>query len=293
MRTTHRRSEISARLRSRWSDGPSEKTQSRRACRQKCAAIWELRSAAPVSCIRGGRTCCCTPTFTAPFRWADFRQTTPAVRPKYPFFLPVKVLSRVFRGKFCAGLKRLYRRNQLRCAGSAATLADPKQFRRLHRQDWVQAFGGPPQVLRYLGRYTHRVAISNHRLLAFDGERATFRWKDYAHSGKHRKMTLAGTCLARERFGARTLREHVRVGPAVNGAGGGNRTHNPVRGPVFECESGKYRGGLRRILRDLRVRSRCQMPPGERKMRTECAQAGVGTVANRKRLYSRCASVTI
>ena len=77
-------------------------------------------------------------------------------------------------------------------------LADPKQFRRflrqLHRQDWVvyakPAFGGPTKVLRYLGRYTHRIAISNHRLLAFDGERVTFRWKDYAHGGKQRTMTL-------------------------------------------------------------------------------------------------------
>ena len=170
--------------------------------------IWELRSASPVSCIPGGRTCCCTRTFTAPSRWAGFRPTTPAGCAQYPFFLPVKVLSRVFRGKFCAGLKRLYRRNQLRCAGPAAALADPKQFRRLlrrlHRQDWVvyakQAFGGPLQVLRYLGRYTHRVAISNHRLLAFDGERATFRWKDYAHGGKQRKMTLAGTEFLRRFF---------------------------------------------------------------------------------------------
>ena len=107
------------------------------------------------------------------------------VRPQYPFFLPVKVLSRVLRGKFCAGLKRLYRRQRLRCAGPASALANPKQFhqllRRLHRQDWVvyakPAFGGPMQVLRYLGRYTHRVAISNHRLLAFDGEHVIFRWR--------------------------------------------------------------------------------------------------------------------
>jgi hypothetical protein len=55
------------------------------------------------------------------------------------------------------------------------------------------AFGGAPQVLRYLGRYTHRVAISNHRLLAFDGDRVTFRWRDYAHGNKKRKMTLAAT----------------------------------------------------------------------------------------------------
>ena len=93
------------------------------------------------------------------------------IRPRYPFFLPVKVLSRVFRGKFLAGLKRLHRRNKLCCNGPAAALADPQQFaklmRHLHRHDWVvyakPAFGGPLQVLRYLGRYTHRVPISNHR----------------------------------------------------------------------------------------------------------------------------------
>ena len=130
------------------------------------------------------------------------------VHPRYPFFLPVKILSRVFRGKFCAGLKRLYRRKQLRCAGPAAALADPKQFRqllrRLHRQDWVvyakPAFDGPMQVLKYLGRYTHRVAISNHRLLAFDGERVTFRWKDYAHGGKQRKMKVEATEFLRRFF---------------------------------------------------------------------------------------------
>ncbi len=130
------------------------------------------------------------------------------IRPRYPFFLPVKVLSRVFRGKFCAGLKRLYRRKQLRCAGPASALADLKQFRqllrRLHRQDWVvyakPAFGGPVRVLRYLGRYTHRIAISNHRLLAFDGEHVTFRWKDYTHGGKQRKMTLLATEFLRRFF---------------------------------------------------------------------------------------------
>ena len=131
------------------------------------------------------------------------------VHPRYSgFFLPVKVLGRVFRGKFLAGLKRLYRRKQLRCAGPSAALADEKQFRqllrRLHRQDWVvyakPAFGGPRQVLRYLGRYTHRVAISNHRLVSFDGERVTFRWKDYAHGSKPRQMTLTATEFLRRFF---------------------------------------------------------------------------------------------
>jgi hypothetical protein len=130
------------------------------------------------------------------------------VRPRYPFFLPVKVLSRVFRGKFLTGLKRLYRRKELYCAGPSAALADPRQFaqllRHLHREDWVvyakPAFGGPMQVLRYLGRYTHRVAISNHRLLAFDGERVTFRWKDYAHGGKWGQMTLRTSEFLRRFF---------------------------------------------------------------------------------------------
>jgi predicted Zn-ribbon and HTH transcriptional regulator len=130
------------------------------------------------------------------------------IRPRYPFFLPVKVLSRVFRGKFLAGLKRLHRRKKLCCSGPSAALTDPQQFakllRHLHRHDWVvyakPAFGGPLQVLRYLGRYTHRVAISNHRLLAFEQERVTFRWKDYARGGKQGQMMLAATEFLRRFF---------------------------------------------------------------------------------------------
>ena len=113
----------------------------------------------------------------------------------------MKVLSCVFRGKFVAGLRRAYRRKKLRFHGRVAALEEPTRFssslRTVFRQDWVvyakPAFGGPTQVLRYLGRYTHRVAISNHRLLAFDGERITFRWKGYAHGGKQRKMTISAT----------------------------------------------------------------------------------------------------
>jgi hypothetical protein len=121
------------------------------------------------------------------------------VAPQYSFFLPVKVLGRLFRGKFVAGLKLVFRRKRLKFAGRLGSLAHPKAFaaflRPLFRQDWVvyakPAFGGPDQVLRYLGRYTHRVAISNHRLLAFDGQRVCFRWRDYAHGNKQRVMTLS------------------------------------------------------------------------------------------------------
>lgn len=141
------------------------------------------------------------------------------LHPRYPFFLPVKVLSRVFRGKFVAGLRRAYRHKKLRLYGPIADLEEPKRFasflRTIFRQDWVvyakPAFGGPTQVLRYLGRYTHRVAISNHRLLAFDGERVTFRWKDYAHGSKQRNMTLNASEFLR-RFAQHILpRGFVRI----------------------------------------------------------------------------------
>jgi len=120
------------------------------------------------------------------------------IHPRYPFFLPVKALSKVFRGKFVAGLRRALQKNLLTCTGSIQHLTKPKCFaaflRTLFRQDWVvyakPAFGGPEQVIRYLGRYTHRVAISNHRLIAFDGDHVTFRWRDYAGGNKTRTMMV-------------------------------------------------------------------------------------------------------
>jgi len=122
------------------------------------------------------------------------------IRPKYAgFFLPVKVLSRVFRGKFVEALRRAYDRNDLDLTGSSEHLQAPTAWRAvvdaLFESDWVvyakPAFGGASAVLRYLGRYTHRVAISNHRLLAFDGDHVPFQWKDYAHGDQRRTMTLS------------------------------------------------------------------------------------------------------
>jgi hypothetical protein len=123
------------------------------------------------------------------------------IRPRYAFFLPVDVLSSVFRAKFAHGLRKAFAKRKLTFTGSIAQLAKPKRFaafvESLFGKPWVvyakPAFGAPTQVLRYLGRYTHRVAISNHRLLAFDGEQVTFRWRDYAHGNKQRKMTLEAT----------------------------------------------------------------------------------------------------
>lgn len=116
------------------------------------------------------------------------------------FFLPVKVLSRVFRGKFVAGLRRASLRGRLAFHGECLPWANPKTFaaflRTLLREDWVvyakPPFGGPEHVLQYLARYTHRVAISNHRLLAVSDSHVTFRWKDYAHHSRQRTMTLTG-----------------------------------------------------------------------------------------------------
>ena len=110
-----------------------------------------------------------------------------------------KVLSCVFRGKFVAALKRAFRDGQVQFHGELAPLAQPKTFsswlRPLFRKDWVvyskRPFGGPQHVLHYLGRYTHRVAISNHRLISFADGQVTFRWRDSAHNNEQKLMTLA------------------------------------------------------------------------------------------------------
>jgi len=114
------------------------------------------------------------------------------------FFLPVRVLGQLCRGKFLAGLKAAYQAGKLTLTGSVAHLQDPRQFRRLlgklYRQRWVvyakPPFGGAQQVYRYLGRYTHRVAISNRRLLVLDEGRVTFSYKDYADGARGKQMTL-------------------------------------------------------------------------------------------------------
>jgi hypothetical protein len=114
------------------------------------------------------------------------------------FFLPVKVLGRVFRGKFVAGLRQLYRQGKLTFCGRLAPLRAPKTLaallRSLFRSDWVvyskRPFGGAEHVLHYLGAYTHRIAISNHRLVALDDGIVTFRWRDSAHKNKHRLAQL-------------------------------------------------------------------------------------------------------
>ncbi len=115
------------------------------------------------------------------------------------FFLPVRILSRVFRGKFLQRLRQAYESGQLEFHGSLAAQGTAAGWARLlaesYRKEWVvyakPPFGGPEQVLKYLARYTHRVAISNSRLLALEQGRVTFRWKDYAAGSRVQPMTLS------------------------------------------------------------------------------------------------------
>jgi Putative transposase/Transposase zinc-binding domain len=121
------------------------------------------------------------------------------VKSRDRFFLSIHVLRRIFRGKFVAALKQAFRDNKLVFHGDLTLLAQPKTFaawlRPLFRKDWVvyskPPFGGPEYVLQYLGRYTHRVAISNHRLVSFAEGKVTFRWRDSAHNNEPKLLTLS------------------------------------------------------------------------------------------------------
>jgi Putative transposase/Transposase zinc-binding domain len=122
-------------------------------------------------------------------RWASCRPG---------FFLPVRLLGRLFRGKFLDMLGRAYHRGLLELHGRQQHLAHPRAFRQLMeacwQKEWVvyakPPFGGPAQVLKYLARYTHRVAISNARLVKVEGDQVYFRWKDYAHGNAQKVMAL-------------------------------------------------------------------------------------------------------
>ncbi len=137
----------------------------------------------------GGLSCNASGLIDASPRWVSCRPG---------FFLPVRVLSRVFRGKYLAGLRQAHSHGGLRFFGKQAPLAEAAAFhaflRPLHEKEWLvyakRPFGGPAQVLKYLARYTHRVAISNHRLVKLENGRVTFRYKDYGDEHKQKTMTL-------------------------------------------------------------------------------------------------------
>ena len=128
------------------------------------------------------------------------------------YFLPVKVLSSLFRGKFLAGLKRARVAGDLRFGGSTQRLSEETEWKAfldsLYRKNWVvyakPPFGGPEQVFKYLGRYTHRVAISNHRITNVERGRVTFTLKNYADAGKRTTMTVSASEFLR-RFALHVL----------------------------------------------------------------------------------------
>jgi hypothetical protein len=146
-----------------------------------------------VHCVATGGGLACDPTgaLSRPWRWR-------ACRPG--FFLPVRVLSRVFRGKFLAGLRHAFGAGELRFFGALSGLANASAFghwlRALYAREWVvyakAPFGGPDVVLKYLARYVHRVAISNRRLVSWADGVVTFTGKDYARGGRTRAHRLSG-----------------------------------------------------------------------------------------------------
>ena len=115
------------------------------------------------------------------------------------YFLPKEALQTVFRGKFIDRLRDAFDHGRFRLPSTMQSLAEEKRFRSwirtLHVHEWIvytkRPFGGPEQVLRYLGRYTHGVAISNHRLIAFDGHHVQFRWRDRKGGNKQRTLRLS------------------------------------------------------------------------------------------------------
>lgn len=134
------------------------------------------------------------------------------VNSRKKFFLPVKVLSKVFRGKFLSMLKQAYCQGNLTLVGNSLGLQKEKDFKslldKLYDKSWVvyakKPFGNGGTVLRYLGRYTHRIAISNHRIVDIEGQKVRFKWKDYADKNKKKVMSLEAAEFIR-RFLLHTL----------------------------------------------------------------------------------------
>lgn len=122
-----------------------------------------------------------------------------SVNVRYRFFLPKKVLQIVFRAKLTEALEDAFAEGRIQFHGKLQHLSQPKAFhafvRGLFRNEWVvhckRPFGGPEYVLRYLGRYTHRVAISNHRLVSLTNGEVSFRWRDRAHGNREQTLILS------------------------------------------------------------------------------------------------------
>ena len=124
------------------------------------------------------------------------------------FFLPVKILSKVFRGKYMNELKSLYKDNKLEFHGSSEKYRNSYNFKELlntcYKKDWIphckKTFNGAQSVINYLGKYTHRIAISNHRIIRMDEDTVTYYVKDYREHGKWKELTISGVEFVRRFF---------------------------------------------------------------------------------------------
>lgn len=159
------------------------------------------------------------------------------------FFLPVRVLSRVFRGKFLAQMRDAFAAGKL--AGFASVGAFEAWVGRLQSKEWVvyskPPFGGPAQVLKYLARYTHRVAIGNSRLVKWEGGRVSFTYKDYADAARTRAMTLDGVEFLRR------WTQHV-------------LPRGFVKVRHYGLLANRHRAEKRRVCRRLLLASGCGLP---------------------------------
>ena len=198
----------------------------------------------------GGLACDVHGRTEEPPRWVSCRPG---------FFLPVRVLSRLFRGKFLAGLRAAYDAGAVGCHGQLAALAEPTAFAAwlapLYGQEWVvyakPPFGGPQQVLKYLARYTHRVAISNSRLVSLKDDRVTFRYKDYAADQRHEDDDPGGTRVPTA-FVAARVTQRLREDPALWLAGQSLPGSQAARVPCLAAGGDAKRPGHGRWFRRQR-----------------------------------------
>jgi hypothetical protein len=206
---------------------------------------------------------------------------------KSRYFLPVRVLGKLFRGKFLAGLKDAYQAGLLRLEGSVELLSDPRTFQHLldagYARNWnVYAkppFGGAEQVFRYLGRYSHRVAISNHRLREVTDTHVQFDWKDYASGNRVRRMRLDIDEFIR-RFLLHVLPKgfvrirHYGLLASINVAGKLEKCRRLLEGDCQPRPATAAKTWIERVLewtgQDLMACPRCQGPLTRRELLDVC-----------------------
>jgi hypothetical protein len=230
-----------------------------------------------------------------------------AGKPRY--FLPVRVLGKLFRGKFLAGLKDAYRAGLLSLEGSVALLADPHAFQRLldvgYARNWnVYAkppFGGAEQVFRYLGRYSHRVAISNQRLCDVTDTHVQFDWKDYAHGNRVRQMRLDIDEFIR-RFLLHVLPKgfvrirHYGLLASINVAGKLEQCRRLLEGNYQPKPATAAKTWIERVLewtgQDLMACPRCRGPLTRRELLDACDRGSTPPQAERTATSHQAAPMT-